>query len=54
MVSPVARVGTFMVVPAVVSTSLFGPVLTADDPRRTIDVVFGQELMIPLVAGLSP
>lgn len=54
VVSPVARVGTVMVVPAVVSTSIFGPVLTANDPRRAIGVVLGHEPMIPPVAGLSP
>ncbi|MGO1661299.1 MAG: hypothetical protein ACTHYD_05990 [Canibacter sp.] len=54
VVPPVARVGTFMVVPAVVSTSIFGPVLAASDPRRAIGVVLGHKPMIPLVAGLSP
>ena len=54
VVPPVARVGTLMVVPAVVSTSIFGPVLAANGPRRAIGVVLGHKPMIPLAAGLSP
>lgn len=54
VVSPVARVGTFMVVPAAEAPQLLRPVLTADDLRRALGVVLGHEPMIPLIAGLSP
>lgn len=48
VVSPVARVRAFVVMPAVVSTSIFGPVLAADDLRSALGVVIGHEPMITL------
>lgn len=48
VVSPVARVGTFMVVPAVVSTSILGPVLAADDFRPALGVISIHGAILPL------